>query len=84
MLSHESREAAKKSWDAFQADPEWKQFRAASEKDGFTSRRLRTALRHRGLTVLAASGRLVYDRAHFQKSKLHCRAAYRARSYGCL
>ena len=34
VLSHESREAAKKSWDAFRNDPEWKTFRAASEVNG--------------------------------------------------
>ena len=34
LLSHESREAAKKSWAAFQADPDWVKARDASEKDG--------------------------------------------------
>lgn len=34
LLAHESRDAAKKSWAAFQADPEWKKVREASEKDG--------------------------------------------------
>jgi hypothetical protein len=34
VLAHESREAAKKSWDAFRNDPEWKTFRAASEVNG--------------------------------------------------
>ena len=34
QLAHESREAAKKSWDAFRNDPEWKTFRAASEVNG--------------------------------------------------
>jgi hypothetical protein len=34
MLAHESRDAAKKSWDAFRADPEWKKIQAASEADG--------------------------------------------------
>ena len=34
LLAFPSREAAKKSWDAFQADPEWKKAREASEKDG--------------------------------------------------
>ncbi|MBI3695312.1 MAG: NIPSNAP family protein, partial [Acidobacteria bacterium] len=34
IISHKSREAAKKSWDAFRADPEWKKVQAESEKDG--------------------------------------------------
>jgi hypothetical protein len=34
VLSHESREAAKKSWDAFSADPEWVKVRTASEVNG--------------------------------------------------
>lgn len=34
VVSHDSMEAAKKSWAAFQADPEWKQVRDASEADG--------------------------------------------------
>jgi hypothetical protein len=34
LLAHESREAAKKSWSAFQADPEWQKARAASEVNG--------------------------------------------------
>lgn len=34
FVSHESLEAAKKSWDAFRADPEWHKARDASEKDG--------------------------------------------------
>ena len=34
VLAHESREAAKKSWDAFRADPEWQKVRAASEANG--------------------------------------------------
>ena len=34
VISHESREAAKKSWDAFRADPEWIKARDASQKDG--------------------------------------------------
>jgi len=34
VLLHESREAAKKSWDGFRNDPEWKTFRAASEVNG--------------------------------------------------
>ena len=31
---HPSREAAKKNWAAFAADPEWKQVSKASEADG--------------------------------------------------
>lgn len=34
VVSHDSEEAAKKSWDAFRADPEWIKARDASEKDG--------------------------------------------------
>lgn len=34
VLAHESREAAKKSWDAFRNDPEWKKVSAASEEHG--------------------------------------------------
>ena len=34
VISHDSPEAAKKSWDAFRADPEWHKARDASEKDG--------------------------------------------------
>ena len=34
IISHESREAAKKSWAAFVADPEWKKVRDASEANG--------------------------------------------------
>jgi NIPSNAP len=34
VLSHESREAAKKSWDAFRNDPAWKSMRDASEANG--------------------------------------------------
>lgn len=34
LLSFPSRDAAKKSWDAFRADPEWQKVKAASEKDG--------------------------------------------------
>lgn len=34
ILAHESREAAKKSWDAFRQDPEWKTLREKSEADG--------------------------------------------------
>lgn len=34
VVSHASEDAAKKSWDAFRNDPEWKQVAAESEKDG--------------------------------------------------
>ena len=34
FLSHESQEAADRSWKAFQADPEWIKVRDASEADG--------------------------------------------------
>jgi len=34
VISHDSREAADKSWKAFQADPDWNKAREASEKDG--------------------------------------------------
>jgi hypothetical protein len=34
VISHESRDAAKKSWDAFRNDPVWIAAREASEKDG--------------------------------------------------
>lgn len=34
VLAHKSRDAAKESWAAFQADPDWKKAREASEKDG--------------------------------------------------
>jgi hypothetical protein len=34
VLAHESRDAAKKSWDAFRADPEWVKARTASEVNG--------------------------------------------------
>jgi len=34
ILRHESREAAKASWKAFLADPEWKRVAAESQKDG--------------------------------------------------
>jgi hypothetical protein len=34
ILAHESREAAKKSWDAFRRDPEWIKARTASEANG--------------------------------------------------
>ncbi len=34
IISHESREAAKQSWAAFQADPEWKKVSAESQVDG--------------------------------------------------
>ena len=34
ILAHASREAAKKNWAAFRADPEWVKAKAESEKDG--------------------------------------------------
>jgi hypothetical protein len=34
ILSHESREAAAKSWTSFRADPDWVKAKADSEKDG--------------------------------------------------
>jgi hypothetical protein len=34
LLAHDSREAAAKSWKAFQGDPEWVKVRTESEKDG--------------------------------------------------
>jgi hypothetical protein len=34
ILAHDSREAAKKSWDAFRADPEWQKVRTESEAAG--------------------------------------------------
>ncbi|MFN0021969.1 MAG: NIPSNAP family protein [Pirellulaceae bacterium] len=34
VVSHDSVEAAKKSWDGFRADPDWIKARDASEKDG--------------------------------------------------
>ena len=34
IVSHRSREAAKASWDAFRADPDWIKVREESEKNG--------------------------------------------------
>lgn len=34
VISHESREQAKKNWDAFRADPVWQKARDASEANG--------------------------------------------------
>src|SRR5712692_7704145 len=34
VLAHESREAAKKSWDGFRSDPAWKKVQAESEANG--------------------------------------------------
>jgi len=34
VLAHSSREAAKKSWDAFRSDPAWKKVQAESEANG--------------------------------------------------
>ena len=34
MISHESRDQARKNWADFSADPEWKQVQTASEVNG--------------------------------------------------
>ena len=34
ILEHPSREEAKKNWDAFYEDPEWKKVKAQSEAQG--------------------------------------------------
>ena len=34
LIAFPSRDAAKKSWDAFRNDPEWQKVKAESEKDG--------------------------------------------------
>ena len=34
VISHASRDAAKKSWDDFRADPDWKKVQTASEVNG--------------------------------------------------
>ncbi|MEZ5286378.1 MAG: NIPSNAP family protein, partial [Vicinamibacterales bacterium] len=34
LLAHESRDAAKASWDAFRNDPEWKTVSSESQKNG--------------------------------------------------
>jgi NIPSNAP protein len=34
VISHASREQAKKNWDAFRSDPEWKKVQTASEANG--------------------------------------------------
>jgi hypothetical protein len=34
IISHESREAAKKNWDEFRADPEWQKVQKESEAGG--------------------------------------------------
>ncbi len=34
VLAHDSREAAKKNWEAFGKDPAWQKARAASEENG--------------------------------------------------
>jgi hypothetical protein len=34
IISHESREAARRSWDAFRSDPEWQEVYEASHADG--------------------------------------------------
>ncbi len=46
LLSHSSRDAAKKSWMAFGSDPEWNKARSESEKDG----KLTTKVESRFLT----------------------------------
>ena len=34
IIAHKSRDAAKRSWDEFRADPEWKKVAAESEANG--------------------------------------------------
>lgn len=34
IIAHSSRDAAKKNWDEFRNDPDWKRVSAESEKDG--------------------------------------------------
>lgn len=34
VIAHESRDAAKKNWDGFRNDPEWKKVQTASEVNG--------------------------------------------------
>ncbi len=34
IISHDSREAAATSWDAFRSDPEWREVSRASQVDG--------------------------------------------------
>ena len=34
IIAHPSRDAAKKNWDAFRADPDWQKARDASEANG--------------------------------------------------
>ena len=34
ILAHPSREAAKKNWDAFRADPEWQKVAADTQVNG--------------------------------------------------
>ena len=34
IIAHSSREAAKKNWDAFRADPEWQRVQKESEANG--------------------------------------------------
>jgi len=34
ILEHPSREEAKRNWDSFHADPEWKKVKAESEAQG--------------------------------------------------
>lgn len=40
VLAHSDREAAKKSWAAFQADPDWRKARAESEVNGRITERV--------------------------------------------
>ena len=40
ILAHPSREAATKNWKDFQDDPQWKQVKADSEKEGALAKRV--------------------------------------------
>ena len=44
LLDFPSREALAVSWKAFQADPEWQEARAASERDGKILERLESVI----------------------------------------
>lgn len=46
LLAYPSREAAKRSWDAFRADADWLQARAESEKDGKIVDRIESVYLH--------------------------------------
>ena len=52
IISHESRDAAKKNWAEFIADPEWQQVAKASEADGKIVEKIDSTYmdRHRGST----------------------------------